>query len=55
MKTQEFDYICIIYDRLHKISSLFYTNSSMSEGHYELGKLMEYVENIYHETNEVEK
>mgnify|MGYP001611599255 CR=1 FL=1 len=55
MKSEEFDYISEILDRLYKIHPLFYSNSSTAEAHYELGKLMQYVQNIYEDTDEVEE
>lgn len=55
MKSEEYDHISEILERLYKIQNMFYANSSTGEAHFRLGKLVEFVENIYHETDEVEE
>ena len=54
MKNDQFYNFSEILERLHKVQTLFYNNSSTSEAHFMFGKLVEYVENINHETDEDE-
>ena len=55
MKIEEFEYIEQIYIRLETIEYLFYKKYANDEAHFEFGKLLELVKNIWIETENIEE